>query len=571
MPLDDATALALARQLPWFAPAERDAKPLDPAELGRDPVHDLLLLERAARAPAAIARESLRRAADAVARGALSGSTAVTIAFLRGRRDRLDDAAPLFEESLLPLADRATFARGAFDRLVTQALTHRQGAAVSALELELVARHPELPGAQLDAAAALAEAGDLAAADAAFRAVQEEARGALDTAALLRHGSATLGRAWLALLRDGEARLELAWPRAALPHEDALHALQLRAALVAAFVGAARGGCDRAALAAALDAAPVDAQRSIVDEAWFGACGPLLGKSLLRAADRSDAWCAGALEVVAAVEASHARHGHGLLGRQRDDDDADHERPASWCFLTAAEALLVDRGDPAAALALLEARRAPAIATRSWGNQELACELELVAARAALYAGDARRARDAADSALRLARELHAGAARDLVQRAAAGEAPPPPMALLIGRAETSYASLVARALATRSGIRATLEGDVDGAAQDLLDSGAGWAWDATRWLRHATDFARRGRLADVRACVARVELSPDHAYDLACISALGGEREEAFARLEEHLEGIGRSPAVRKLELDYAARDLDLAALRDDARFPRR
>src|SRR5688572_8867379 len=44
MPLDDATALALARQLPWFAPEERSALPLDPAGLGRDPLHDLLLL-----------------------------------------------------------------------------------------------------------------------------------------------------------------------------------------------------------------------------------------------------------------------------------------------------------------------------------------------------------------------------------------------------------------------------------------------------------------------------------------------------------------------------------------------
>lgn len=572
---DRGESLEWLRRVPPLADAGAEADRFDPSRLGQSDVDDRLQLERAAAAPVELARSALRALQTEIAAGRIAAPAAVAATALLGRIGELRDAETLFAATFAVERERALHARSAFDRLIAEAL--REGpvgaAAVAALQSRLALAHPELPNLWLDVAGAAALAGDSSAAVAAL----ERQRGAgadapaRDTATRLRQGTARIAGWWLRPSLDAALPLApLALP-AILPHEDELHALVLRSEMVAALLGAAHDKPDPLRLAAAFDAAPVDGTRCIANEAWFGAFGPLFGRELLGRAGRSDAWIAGARGIVAAIEASHPRHGHGTLERRASDESVEQERPAAWCFLGLAEALLNDVGDVAGARAVLAPRREALAATSSWANQELASETALLLARVELDSGDGSAALSAAEDALRIARELHAGAARERAERQAAGEAPPPWFGQFLGRDDGSYADLLARALATRSSVRATLMGDRQGAAEDLFEAGAWWPWDANRWLRCATDFARRGRLADARACLARVAPRPQHAYDLACCHALLGESDAALDRLDEHLRWAARTPAARAREIDYAARDLDLAALRGHPRFPRR
>ncbi|MSR46169.1 MAG: hypothetical protein EXS13_03740 [Planctomycetes bacterium] len=569
----DAVRLEWLRRAPGSETALGWSEPQFLAELGRSPQRDRLLLEWAATQPISEARQLLGAAALLVERDDVAPPTAALLQFHLGRVGTLEDAPRCLVASLSADPDEAAFARNAFERLIAEAIRNDAAPAVAILEARLAEAYPGVPSLWLDTGAARALAGGRADARDAFARAAAGTAFADDTVSLLRRGAAELGQRWLATMLDAPFVDDASAPnrRAALPHEDEIHALDLRGEFVTAIVSAAKGSLDRTRLAAALATAEVDASRCLANEAWFGASGPLFGRQLLRQAGRGETWLPGALAIVDAIEASHGRHGHGLLGRSTEDDEAEQERPAAWCFLAVAESLLIDGGDPAAARALLEPRRAPLAATTNWSNHELACETELMAARIELYSGNARAATIAADAALRLARELHAGTERDRRERQIAGEIFPPPTAHVVGRDDSAYSGLVARGLSTRAAVRATLVGDTRGAAEDLYDAGAYWPWDAMRWLRHATDYARRGRIAAARACVARVEARPEHAYDLACVHALCGESEAAIARLAEHLAWAGRTPAARKLEIEYAARDRDLAALRDDPRFPRR
>jgi hypothetical protein len=73
-------------------------------------------------------------------------------------------------------------------------------------------------------------------------------------------------------------------------------------------------------------------------------------------------------------------------------------------------------------------------------------------------------------------------------------------------------------------------------------------------------------RYDDARAILERgLEAHPGNAsllYDLACVEALMGERESAFA----HLEQAVVNPKLR----EHAQKDEDLDSIRDDPRFPR-
>ncbi len=593
MAWSDVTRLDWIRRVP-APPAESDA-PRWLAELGRSPLHDQLLLECITTLPPEAARQNLRDLARRARLGELTTTSASVVAWLRGNVETTVGAADLFTDSLRPEREWAFFARLAFDRVLTAALRRGDAVDVARLQDELRDRHPTLPQLVLDAAAARAlmpqgalppSQSPMPPRDIAVAALTDAAGaepGALATAALARRGSAQLGLAWLAAAaRDVPTALRhatesLAFPRSPLAHEDPLHALALRAAMIAAIAEAITGAVDTAPLAVAFARAPVDQERCIANEAWYGEFGPLFGRELLRSAGRSDAWVRGSLAILEAVEASHARHGHGILARatgpetQKSDDERDHERIAAWLFVSIAEAQLFDLGDPTAALALIEPRLVRLGETSDGTNQELLVEASILAARAATYAGSIAEAERFAEAAVRSARSLAAGASREFVLQIALANAPTPPTSRLLGRADRPYSSLLARALVTRANVRATLLGDTTGAAEDLFDAGASWAWDSDRWLHHATDFARRGRVVEARRCLERVEGTVERAYDRACATALLGERDTALALLAEHLAWPGRTAAGRALEITYLARDRDLASLRDDPRFPHR
>ncbi len=570
-------ALEFRRRVPWLATLPDGGARIAAQALGNRRGADRLWIESATCDVPRRARELLRAADERAAAGELALPIAATIAWSRGRVEGLDGAVDLFEAALLPTHERASYARDAFSRLVTAGWRRGDMEEIARLQVALTVRHPELTTLHLDAAAALLRAGDLASAHREFDQAEASAFGRVDTAAMLHYGSATLGRAWCLLL-EAKPQQALALltkadllPRSALAQEDALDALKLRFAMVAHFIRADAGDLDPRPLAGALALAPVDQSRSIANDAWFGPFGPLFGRDLLRDRGRAEAWCSAAIPLLAALESSHDRHGHGLLGRSVDDDETSAARPVAWCFLSVSEEWLVGAGDPDAAAALLAPRLAALAAVADWSNRELACEAQLLLARIELHRGDAVAAMAAAEAALRGARELQVGLAADYWQRHAAGEAPPPPSAQLIGRSDLPYSNLVVRALVSRSGVKATLLGDARGAAEDLFEAGAGWPFDGDRWLRHATDFARRGRFEEARACAERADATPDRAYDFACCRALCGESEAALALLDQHLAWAGRTPATRALEVRYAAQDRDLASLHADPRFPRR
>ncbi|MBL8841740.1 MAG: hypothetical protein JNL90_09470 [Planctomycetes bacterium] len=590
--LPDGVALEALRRLPFVSARTTGDEPGVEAAaiaLDGDRLRDRLWVERAASEPLPRARTLLAAADARATAGELSSATASLVRWWYARTAPFEAARPLFEQSLAPTFERASDARDAFTRLVTAGLRQGRAHEVAALQSELAVAHPEQPAVRLEAAASwllasvqghgAIDAHALAAARTELAAVRAAVDGRLDTAALEQRGSAELGVAWLALLTGDSSAAHGALERAARPprpllaQEDALHAQQLRVAMVAAFVRSGDGAAATDAqerFAAALAAAPVDQTRSIANDAWFGSFGPLFGRELLLLAGRAAEWCAVGHELQDALEASHGRHGHGLLARSSADDEATAARPAAWCFLGVAEGLLVGCGDPAAAAALLAPRLAPLEASSDWSLRELAGETELLRARIELQRGDPTAALAACDTALRIAREIHSGLVADHWQRQAQGEVPPPPAAQRIGRSELPSANLVVRALVTRSGVKATLLGDAIGAAHDLFEAGSAWPWDGDRWLRCATDFARRGRLAEARACLLRVDPTVDRAYDLACFHAWCGETDAALAQLERHLGWAGRTPATRAQEVRYAARDHDLAALRDHPRFPR-
>lgn len=573
--LDDARALRLVRRLPLAALIDPvEAERVLPLLGAAGALADRRRLEELAALPLQAARDALAVAAARADRGELPLPCAASAWWWHGRLAPIDRIEALFRASLLPGPERASFARDAFTARIDEGLRGGREREVAQIGDRLAQSHPELPQLRLDAAAAHALAGDAAGAAALFEAAFTAEAARVETAALLRRGDAALGLAWLALAGgdpDGaleQVRRACELPRRALAQEDALHALLLRAAFVAACARPPPDDGD--ALAEALRRAPVDVTRSVADEAWFGPFGPVFGRELLRRRDAAPAWIAGARAIVAAIEASHDRHGHGVLARRPDDDESTAGRPAAWCFLTLAEALLTDAGDPAAARALAAPRIAALQASDSWSNHELAYEAQFVVARAGLYEGDGPAALAAVDAALHLARELRSGAALGRRERAAAGEPQTPARSAWIGRDDLPGSTLVARALLLRSGIRGTLLGDSRGRALDLHAAGEHWAWDGDRWLRHAVDFARRGRVAEARACRERVAATTERSYDLACLAALLGETDAALDSLARHLDWAGRSAAARRLELGYAARDGDLAGLRADPRFPR-
>jgi hypothetical protein len=165
---------------------------------------------------------------------------------------------------------------------------------------------------------------------------------------------------------------------------------------------------------------------------------------------------------------------------------------------------------------------------------------------------------------------MQASAGAAYVQRLARGEPAAPPTGRSFWRATPPHAPLVARVLLTRANLRATLQGNADGACDDLLAAGADLPWESDHWLRCALDFARRGRRDDAELCLACVERAPERLYDLACVHAQLGRPEQAVALLAEHLARRGVTAAGRALELAYARRDPDLSPVRDHPGFPR-
>jgi hypothetical protein len=564
--------LAWIRRVPPLATCADDdmSIPHPRSRFGLSPAADHLVLERVARLPPDLAREALLELLGPQA-ARLQAPVRAAAADWLGRVGSLADVPELLVASISAEPDFAGAARSAADRLVGAALRSGEAPAIAELLADLASRHPELPHLRLDAAAAFALAREPGKAAALLRAASpsigslaEESMSQLATRTVADVGLACLGECWLS---DGATPFRL--PRSPFAHEDELHALELRGAFASVLRGGSPPEEHASLLAGAFARAPVDTRRCITNEAWFGSFGPLFGRTLARCEGSIDRWIAGGRAVIAAIEASHDLHGHGILGRAGREEDPANERAAAWCFLTLAESLLEDAADPASARALLAPRRALLAATSSSSNQELAAETALLTARIELYSGDGAAALSAAEDALRIARELMAAASRDRIERIGDGEAPPPLGATLEGRDDASYSGLVARAFATRSSVRGTLLGDVAGAASDLFEAGAAWPWDGSRLLRCATDFARRGRATDARDCLSRVAIRPEHAYDLACVHALLGEADAALRHLEVHLAAGRFTPAARAQEIAYAARDLDLAAIRGDPRFP--
>ncbi|MBM4014818.1 MAG: hypothetical protein FJ293_07630, partial [Planctomycetes bacterium] len=439
---------------------------------GRSAADDLLLIEQVALEPATVARAALRAVLEAGAER-LAAPVRVAAASWLGRVGDLADLPVLLAASVSAEGELSGAARAAANRLVATAL--RSGLAKAAAErlVAAAAAEPALAELRVDAGAALALAGFHADAIAQFR-VAAPSIGELGASLadqLATRTVAGIGLQRLAECWQPQGAVGFDLPRDPLAHEDELHALRLRGAFALALRADAPAAEPAPFLAAAFDQAPVDTRRCIANEAWFGPLGPLYGRALALRSGRSDRWLAGGHAIVAAIEASHERHGHGVLARAGTEDDPAHERPAAWCFLTVAEALLEESADPAAARAMVAPRRVVLAATSSFANQELAAEAALLQARIELYAGDGAAAHAAAEEALRIARELLAASGRDRAERIGGGEAPPPLGATLEGRDDPAWSGLVARALATRSSVRATLLGDVAGAAADLFEA----------------------------------------------------------------------------------------------------
>ncbi len=574
---DDPVALELVRRVP--RPLDPEQIPALVAELGRSRRHDQLVLERIATAPPGARDAALRDVAQQARHGRFGPELSCSIAHLRGATESVGGAADLFEDSLRPEPDVAAFSRQAFDRVVARQFARGRGREVAELLSTLAERHPELPNLKLEAAGASLAIHDLERADALYSTIVEAESGSRSTATLERRATARIGRAWVVALRgastaaDEALALAALWPRPRLAQEDALAVVELRAEFVAAVVRSIAGRPTKAILRRALGQAPLDVERCFVDEAWFGPLGPgALAPAFFvqEGADLRDARLRATLDLCDAIEATDGRHGHGLTAERGADEDVDRERLASWVFLGAADRILAERGDARAALAFLAPRVARLARSHLDANQELLAEAHLLSARCHLHTGDAAAARASIDAAGAVASALQTGASRAFVHRVATDEAPPPPMARLILRADPPYALLAARVRLARENLLVTLLGDARGAAEELFEAGAAWPFDEERWLQCALDFARRGRGDDARRCLACVEASRDHAYDRACVFAQLGEKATAIALLRDHLDGGAFTPGGRALELAFLARDRDLAPVQDDPGFPR-
>lgn len=79
---------------------------------------------------------------------------------------------------------------------------------------------------------------------------------------------------------------------------------------------------------------------------------------------------------------------------------------------------------------------------------------------------------------------------------------------------------------------------------------------------------ARSGRDVEARALLREHRPGPQTWYNLACTYALLGETERALEFLEIELAENHPSEASRRKQQEWAARDPDLASLRDDPRF---
>jgi hypothetical protein len=565
-------SLELLRRLPrptperWLAAIAR--------EVGRGGIEDELLLEWIAKAKPPAARPPLRAIAHLSATGRAAPELGAAADNLLASLEEPAGAADLFDDELRPEPDVAAAARHAFDVVLARARADERAAEAADLERQLFARHPELPSLALDSAAASIEAGDRARADSLLQVLVRTNESAVATSAIETLAGARLALAWNAWLDDASrgvvaeaAECARRLPRPPLAQEDALRVVELRAALVAATIGADDGRAE-GAFVEALSAAPVDTERCFVDEAFFGPFGPAWAREPARRARRVEPWLAAVRLLVDAVEHTHPHGKNGLLAAAPADDE--DERVASWIFLRAAESELADRGDPKAALALLVPRIAVLDRKRLEINQQLLVEARLLEARCDVYLGDATGAEAAIDAAQRIAASMQTAAGSAYVQRLARGESVAPPPGRSFWRATPPHASLVARVLLARSNLRATLQRDAAGAREELFAAGAELPWESDHWLRCALDFARRGRRDDAELCLACVERSPERLYDLACVHAQLGRPEQAVALLAEHLARRCATGAGRALELAYARRDPDLEPARAHPGFPR-
>jgi hypothetical protein len=570
-PADPAAAILL-RLLP-FPSTDAEVE----AALGRvgcGGPEERLAIEQVALAGCPAGDAALRDLAKRARAGELGAAAGCAIASARSGRESCASADDLFEDSLRPEPDLAHFSRLAFDRVVLRELAARRFVAAGELHARLAARHPGQPDLRIDAAAAFLRAGDVPRAEPSLASLAREAA-APATTDQVRGGTARLGLAWVALVRgDARGAAGLADSirrdgRAPQAHEDALHALHLRAEIVRAIAIEAQGIDATGDLEAALARAPIDVERCFVDDAWYGAFGPSFGAELLAGSALHEPLLSTAIALCRLLDAEGEAHGYGLSVTAESEDESD-ERLASALFLTVAEGLLLERGDPAAAISFLEPRVASLSRKQGFALRQREAEALLLEFRCRLYANDAQGAERAVDAAGRIAAELSRTLERDWLQRLAEQESPAPPASRLVGRIDAPMSSLVTRVLLSRSNLKATLRGDAIGAAEDLFEAGRTWPWEPMRWLKCALDFARRDRDDDARRCLARVERSVDLAYDRACVLAQLGEDSAAIELLHEHLGGIPRTAAGRALEVRFMQSDLDLRPVREHPSFPR-
>lgn len=79
---------------------------------------------------------------------------------------------------------------------------------------------------------------------------------------------------------------------------------------------------------------------------------------------------------------------------------------------------------------------------------------------------------------------------------------------------------------------------------------------------------ARGGRTAEARTLLSGVTPSPSTHYNMACTWALLGEKELAFVFLRREFEENRDTPGALQKQREWARKDPDLEALRDDPRF---
>ena len=499
IPADPGLLFVLARDVPLPTPASW--VPTLGEELGRSTRRDLALLELLAKAPSAACRPLLREVSREPGRDALLQAAAADL--LAGHEDVADLSV------LGPLSRRASpeirfYARQSLTRVLGRARQQRRdGEAARWRAAESLRVWPSEESALAAAEAELRTLGDAYRAAVRLDGLIAATEGARDTARLAVRGQALLGRAWASWLigPTEEARQWLArvddLGRDFLRQENTLEAVRLRVRLVDGLLRGLAG--EEVSFTAALEEAPRDADRNLLDQAFFGRFGPQFGLPLLRRSGRAGDYLVLLEGLLADVEATSSTTDYGLLDRQPDRE----EWGASWVAHTVAQLILEDAGDPARCRAALAPRLEVLEGLSHPANLQLLGWCRLLDARAALYEGDAAAALQSLDAAHRVVTALRRSHHDYYLRELDRGEVPATAPERTLWRNRGPHSDLLGQILLARSNLHATLEADAAAAARDLWEAGRRPALDrrplAPRGPRPGA--ARPGGLRAARLC----------------------------------------------------------------------